>query len=191
MIYTKNNQGTDETWKRIPSGSIGVELGVWKGGSSAKFLKNASFLHLVDAWSIEPYKGSDENGGWEGYLKKYSDLVVGSKDPNEFQKYYDGIYADVCKKFKDKPVKIWRMSTDKFFEQFDQKVDWVYVDAAHSYEGCLYDLRKSLTIIKPGGSIFGDDYGNKKGVVRAVDEFIQETGLQLDNFYKNQIEIKV
>ena len=36
MMFGKN-PGTDETWKRIPEGSIGAELGVWQGNSSKSF----------------------------------------------------------------------------------------------------------------------------------------------------------
>ena len=62
----------------------------------------------------------------------------------------------------------------------------------HSYEGCLHDLKRSLEIIKPGGTLFGDDYGDKKpGVKKAVDEFIKSTGLELNNFHADQFEVKV
>lgn len=184
------NFGSDKTCERIPKGSIGVELGVWKGESSIKFLKRAKHLHLVDAWNTSAYNGSDEFNHRGGYFQRYS-KVVGSTNPKDFQKYYDKIYESVKNKMRNKPVTIHRCTTHQFFETFNEKVDWVYVDASHSFEGCLEDLRNSLKIIKPGGSLFGDDYGNKKGVVKAVDTFISETGLLLDNFYKNQFEIKV
>lgn len=185
-----SNQGTNETWKRMPKDSIGVELGVWKAESSVKFLKRAKHLYLVDPWSAVAYEDSDEFGDYQGYLDRYSKLV-GSNNPEDFQKYYDGIYESVCKKMQGHPVTIHRCTTDEFFENFTDMVDWVYVDALHSFEGCLSDLRKSLKIIKSGGYIFGDDYGNKPGVVQAVDTFISETGLSLNNFYSNQFEIKV
>ena len=193
MMFGRN-PGTDDTWKRIPEGSVGVELGVWKGDSSTKFLKRAGHLHLVDPWSVVAYEDSDEFGDYQGYLDRYSGLV-GSNNPDDFQKYYDGIYRDVANKFKNSPVTIHRMTTDDFFEKFDEKVDWVYVDALHSFEGCLNDLRNARKIIKSGGSIFGDDYGNEKyrkeGVERAVNQFIEETGLKLETFSLDQFEIKV
>ncbi len=185
-----NNQGTNETWKRIPEGSIGVELGVWKGESSEKFLRRAKHLHLVDPWSSIAYEDSDEFGDYEGYLNRYS-KIVGSKNPKDFQKYYDNIAAGVRLKFKNDSITIHRCTTNDFFKTFEKKVNWVYVDALHNFEGCLSDLRHSFNIIKRGGSIFGDDYGNKEGVVQAVDTFISETGLTLDNFHTNQFEIKV
>jgi len=184
------NKGSEETWKRVPKGSVGVELGVWKGDSSEKFLRRAKHIHLVDSWSVVPYETSDEFGNYADYLARYQTLV-GSKNPKDFQRYYNRIYESVKQRFLNESVTIHRCSTTEFFEQFHEQVDWVYVDASHSFEGCLSDLRSTRKIIRPGGVILGDDYGNKPGVVRAVDEFIKETGLTLNNFYLTQFEIKV
>lgn len=189
MMFGKN-PGTDETWKLIPKDSIGVELGVWKGDSSEKFLRRAKHLHLVDPWACAPYEQSDEFGDYDGYLKRYS-TIVGSSTPRDFQKYYDNIYNQVVERFDQKPVTIHRCTTDEFFDSFAEKVDWVYVDALHSFDGCLNDLQRSLNVVKQGGYIFGDDYNTKPGVTKAVDAFIQMTGLTLDIFYKDQFKIAV
>ena len=79
MMFGKN-PGTDKTATLIPEGSIGAELGVWKGDSSAKFIKRAKHIHLVDSWTVEAYQGSDEHGGYDAYLNRYSELV-GSDNP--------------------------------------------------------------------------------------------------------------
>ena len=185
------NPFAEKTMWRIPKDSIGAELGVWKGDSSKLFLKRAKLLHLVDSWSIAPYSESDEHGNYEAYIQRYK-KIVGSKDPKDFQKYYDKIYEGVVNRFKGQPVNIHRCTTTDFFERNkDLQLDWVYVDAAHSYEGCLKDLYGSLNIVKKGGFIFGDDYTNKTGVNKAVKQFVKETGLKFDNFYNNQFQIDV
>ena len=189
MMFGKN-PGSDKTYERIPQGSIGVELGVWKGDTSEKFLKRSGVLHLVDSWSVSPYIESEEFGDYQRYLKRYS-LLVGSENPKDFQKFYDDIASNVKKRFEGKPVVIHRMTTTKFFDSFSGKVDWVYVDASHVFKGCLSDLHNSYNIIKPGGAIMGDDYGTKKGVGQAVDKFIGDTGLELNNFYLDQYEIRI
>ena len=187
MMYGRNIH-SEETWKRIPEGTVGIEIGVWKGGSSEKFLRRASHLHLVDSWSPVAYEHSDEHGTYENYLDRYAELV-GSRDPADFQRYYDNILQSVIDKFVNKPITIHRMNSRDFFKQFDEQVDWVYVDADHSYEGCLHDLENSLRVVRPGGIIFGDDYTNKPGVRQAVDEFVQRTGLPFNNFHGTQYEI--
>lgn len=186
MMVGKNNY-SKETVKRIPSNSKGCEIGVWKGESSEKFLTKASHLTLVDAWSIEPYKQETETSQKE-YIKKYKKIVK-SSNVKDFELFFEEVYKSVKKKFKNKPVKILRMESREFFKINTDLFDWVYIDGDHSFEGCLFDLRNSLKILKSGGSIFGDDYGNKVGVVKAVNTFIEETGLVLNNFYKNQYQI--
>lgn len=183
------NVGSEETWKRIPLNSIGVEIGVWKGDSSEKFLRRARHIHLVDSWSPISYQDSTEHGSYENYLNRYA-KIVGSADPRDFQRFYDRIYLGVLKRFENSPATIHRMTSKEFFRSFtEEKVDWVYVDADHSYEGCLYDLEHSLRILKPGGRILGDDYTNKPGVHQAVNEFIEKTGLELNNFFGTQYEV--
>lgn len=182
------NTGSDETWQRIPQGSVGIEIGVWRGDSSEKFLRRAGHLHLVDSWSVTPYETSDEHGDYEAYLDRYAQMV-GSRDPEDFQRYYDSIYRKVVNRFRDRAVTIHRASSRDFFRDFQQQVDWVYVDGDHSYQGCLQDLRDSRRVVRAGGLILGDDYTNKPGVRRAVDEFVAETGLQFSNFHGTQYEI--
>jgi len=187
MMYGRNIH-SEETWKRVPDNTVGIEIGVWKGGSSEKFLRRASHLHLVDSWSPIAYENSNEHGTYENYLDRYAELV-GSRDPVDFQKYYDNIYQGVVDKFAGCPITIHRMNSRDFFKQFNEQVDWVYVDADHSYEGCLHDLENSLRVVRPGGIIFGDDYTNKPGVRQAVDEFVACTGLPFNNFHGTQYEI--
>ena len=195
MMYGKNADSR-ETLNRIPLQSIGVEIGVWKGDSSARFLTRASHLHLVDSWSTVAYEHSTEHGNYERYLDRYATLV-GSRDPADFQHYYDKIYQSVCQRFDQHPVTIHRMRSRDFFLQFDQQVDWVYVDGDHSYQGVMHDLIESLKILRPDGIILGDDYaaappaagGFKPEVKQAVDAFVTANNLRFENFYGTQYQI--
>lgn len=171
MMFGKNLAAA-ETAKRVPVGSVGVEIGVWRGDSTALFLERASHVHLVDPWSVTAYEDSEEFGDYRAYLKRYAALV-GSDDPREFQKYYDRIHRSVCDRFPPELVTIHRCTSDDFFRKFSWQVDWVYVDGSHSFGGCLTDLKNAQRIVKPGGLIFGDDYGNKPGVTSAVQEFAE------------------
>lgn len=44
------NPGASIVARLLPAGAVGVEIGVWKGDSSAQFLLRTSHLHLVDPW---------------------------------------------------------------------------------------------------------------------------------------------
>lgn len=192
MCGTGRNKGGKSTAKKIPKDSIGVEIGVWKGFTSEKFIEKTKHLHLVDSWSVIPYKDSDEHGTYKNYIARYADMV-GSTNPEDFQKYYDNIYESVCKKFEGENVTIHRMPSSEFFETFKQTVDWTYVDGDHSYAGCLQDLENSKNIIKNGGSIFGDDYNKpeKPGVKKAVDEFVNKYNLPLNIYAGDQYQINL
>lgn len=63
-------------------------------------------------------------------------------------------------------------------------IDWLYIDADHSYEAVRDDLRAWVPHVKPGGIILGDDYGHHSfpGVKRAWDEFEQTHGLTLTRY---------
>jgi hypothetical protein len=180
------NPGAAETAKRIPVGSVGVEVGVWRGDSTALFLENAAHVHCVDPWSVTAYEGSPEFGDYAAYIKRYAP-IVGSEDPRRFQEYYDRIYRDVCDRFPSELVTVHRCTSAEFFRKFTWRVDWVYVDGLHNYESCLSDLHGARSILKPGGFIFGDDYGNKPGVTEAVHSFSSD----VEVFGRNQYQIYV
>lgn len=186
------NPGARETVKRIPKDTVGTELGVWKGDSTAIFLQKAKKIHAVDSWSPIPYESSTEWGSYENYLERYSE-IAGGKTPEDFEKFYERIYLDVCNRFINEPVQIHRMTTKEYFKKTKANtLDWVYVDASHAYEEVLYDLKQCKRVVKKGGIIFGDDYSDaKKGVKDAVNSFIEKTGLSLDNFFDDQYMIQV
>lgn len=65
-----------------------------------------------------------------------------------------------------------------------EPIDYLYVDADHSYDGVLADLYAWVPHVKPGGLILGDDYGNEMfpGVQDAWDQFEHEQGLRLTRY---------
>ena len=68
-------------------------------------------------------------------------------------------------------IKIWQtysVSAAKHFE--DNSLDFVFIDADHSYESVLSDLHAWHSKVKPGGILAGHDYP-QEGVAAAVNEF--------------------
>lgn len=66
----------------------------------------------------------------------------------------------------------------------DGSLDFVYIDADHSYEGVQRDLIAWEPKVREGGIVSGHDYyvfpnSGNDGVVRAVDEFVAEHGYDL------------
>ena len=192
MMVGVNNH-SKETVNRIPPQTIGAEIGVWKGDSSAKFLKtNPKQLHLVDAWSLDAWFDNLSEQKQQEVLNKYSSQLGIDKTREAYQQYYDNVYMSVVNRFKqNNNVIIHRIDSKEWFKTTDVIFDWIYVDGDHSYDGCLYDLNASLNVVKPGGIIFGDDYGNKVEVKRAVDTFVEQHNLTLEVFAVNQFQINL
>jgi len=182
------NSGVKKVLTRIPKNSVGVEIGVWQGDSSELFLRHARYMHLVDAWSIEVFRQSDEFGGFQKYLDRYSEIVGGSHE-SDFELYYESLYQSVRKRFADRPVTIHRCASEQFFNSFNSTVDWVYIDGSHSFDGCLVDLFGAKKIATY--AIFGDDYGGKCDVTNAVREFVKRTKLVLLDLGDHQYEIRL
>ena len=196
MMATPTNVDSINIIHLIEKGSRGVEIGVWKGSTTKKFLeRKLEKLVLIDPWSVDPYKERGEEK-FNEYIKRYSELVEG-KTEEKFQSYYDEVYREVIQLFGRVPsVNIFRSTSSQWFEEnwSGELFDWVYIDGDHSYEGVLYDLEMSQKIVRKGGLIIGDDYkwvgrGGKPGVKKAVDEFVETTGMQIKQHGKYQFAL--
>lgn len=202
MMVGQPNKQSIEVAKKIPKNSRIAELGVWKGYTSRHLLDtDPTMLYLVDAWSVEPYQyENNEHRTFEEYIARYSKMV-GSSDPEKFQEFYDTVYFDVLEHFYSfNNVQVHRRTTNDFFRWFElfeeERLDFVYLDASHEYKQVLFDLEESFNVLlKPKtGILFGDDYNNKPGVKKAVDEFRKKYKNEIksfNNFYKNQYLIKL
>jgi hypothetical protein len=200
MMGSPFNPESEYIIKHIPRNTVGAEIGVWMGNTSKKILNKASpaYLYLVDPWSIEPYKNqvNSEHESYENYLEKYS-RVTGGRDEESFQAFYDKVHNDVVKMMSGYPnVSVVRKTSKEFFDTFEEKLDWIYIDGDHSYEGCYQDLTGCLKIMSPNGIIFGDDYAWKKnngkpGVTRAVDQFIAENNFTIKQLGHREYMIRI
>jgi hypothetical protein len=141
-----------------------VEIGVWKGEYSESLLKRGPVeLWLVDPWMHQP------EAVWCDWM-------------NKLQREMEEVAAAIYRRYRDEPrVKIVRLFSEAAAPLFpDGYFDLVYVDANHSYEFCLADLRLWYPKVKPGGYLAGHDFtGSWTGVKKAVEELMAEKGLQL------------
>ena len=137
-----------------PNGTL-VELGAWKGRSSAFLVveaKNKSQdiqIHIVDTWL-----GSGEHaaGMTDGLYEKF----IANMSP------LNGHYQ------------AHRMTTDKAASLFeDSSLDGVFIDADHTYEAVKKDIQNWLPKVRKGGILAGHDYIHTwPGVVQAVNESV-------------------
>jgi len=143
----------------------GVETGVLTGYFSELLLMNStlSVLHSVDPW-----KNFDD--------ASYHD--VSNVDPDEQERNYRGT-MDRLKKYGSRSH-IMRMTSQEAAKEFpDGSLDFVYIDANHSYQACKEDIELWWPKVKKGGILAGHDYLDGEipegtfGVKSAVDEFLR------------------
>jgi len=138
---------------RCRSSGVLVELGAWKGRSSAFLVveaKNKSpniKIHIVDTWL-----GSGEHtlGMTDGLYEKFISNMIP----------LNGFYQ------------AHRMTTDEASLLFeDELLDAVFIDADHTYEAVKKDIENWMPKVRKGGILAGHDYIETwPGVVQAVNE---------------------
>jgi predicted O-methyltransferase YrrM len=68
-------------------------------------------------------------------------------------------------------------------EEFDDySLDFVFIDADHTYESVLKDIYAWYTKVRTGGILSGHDYSSWSGVKMAVDKFTKENDYKLQKF---------
>lgn len=147
----------------------GVELGIAFGGHSKSILEKTNIEKL---YGVDYYKESSDSTD-----NFYWDMVPYS------QQDYDNMYEftnERLSSFGDRFVMI-RNTTSLAYDQVNEIVDFIFIDALHTYEGVLGDLEIWYNKVKPGGLISGHDYDhpNFPGVTVAVDEFADSKGCEI------------
>jgi len=86
------------------------------------------------------------------------------------------------KKYKDKVVFVKKLSDDAV-DDVPNDLDFCYIDANHSYKYVKNDIKNYYPKIKKGGYIGGHDFHvSAIGLIRAVLEFVDKEGLELEGY---------
>lgn len=138
----------------------GVEVGVLMGRNSFRLLNYSKLrtLYCIDPW-IEFMQ--------EDYIDSLGNV------PNKRQNSRYLITVMRLSEFLTRAV-ILRMTSKTSVKLFkENSLDFVYIDANHSYEACKQDINLWWPKVSIGGIFSGHDYKNTDtfGVKRAVDEF--------------------
>lgn len=150
----------------------GAEIGVFGGDLSQRLLaaKPGLTLHLVDSW-----------GDYEPTLEESGDFHATLTA--EAQEQYFAKTTDAVSSFSGRAV-IHRAKSVAAANTTPDGLDFVFIDADHSYDGCRSDIEAWARKLRPGGLLSGHDYDNVEfpqwGVKRAVDEFVAANDLTLD-----------
>lgn len=165
----RRQQQRERLLSLLPERAECAEVGTWRGDFAAAILagRRPMRLYLIDPWEYR----TDP---------RYEHASYGGHSEDGQQKL-DAMHASVLERFAAQiaagQVVVRRARSLEAAAGFtEESLDWVYIDADHSYEGVKGDLEAYFRVVKSGGFLAGDDYGHEgswfeDGVRRAVDEF--------------------
>jgi hypothetical protein len=155
-----------ETYRNAPI--VGVEVGVFEGKTSAYLLAQLPGLKL---WMVDPWTEFKDKSELDG------DSISGASQA-DMDAAHDKAYLATTA-YRSRRAIIESRSLDVVQWMDGMQFDFVFLDAAHSYNHVAADLQAWWPLVKPGGLLLGHDYGHRrfKGVAKAVNEFAAAKGL--------------
>jgi len=136
----------------------GAEVGVLTGKYSKWLCTKIRGLKL---YLIDPYVS----------YKEYSEF----RTPEDMKRYEKEARERVAQ-FDCKFIKKFSMDAVKDFA--DESLDFVFIDANHSFEYCYDDIREWSKKVRKGGIVSGHDYSPYMwGVKKAVDKWVGENNI--------------
>ena len=168
---------------KAPFNSNFVEVGAWFGKSTNHLAtkireskKNIKFT-TVDTW-----KGTDD--------EELHQNIVGAFSGDIFYEFIDNtVHSNNYGSFE-----MIKDSSKNAANNFsNNSIDFIMIDAGHSYEALIEDLNIWYNKVKPGGFVTGDDYGVFYGVTQAANEYFYgqfEKGFRSFIRKKPKIQIK-
>lgn len=154
-----------------PSGSHFVEVGCWKGRSSAYMaveINNSGKAIRFDC--VDTWKGSETEEGHQ--QDKY---VVTNSLYEKFLQNVDRVKHIV------NSIRGYSVEIAKTYQ--DDSLDFVFIDGDHRYECVAEDIKAWLPKVKSGGILSGHDYGWCSDVRKAVHEVLGDGEEQYTDDY--------
>ena len=122
-----------------------VEIGVYRGGFAKWNLQHwTGRYYAVDAWAYRPNDGNDKNFRDQATNHANYDLALNATAP-----------------WRDRATLVKGLSQEVATTFANDTFDWIYVDALHTHNAVLSDLRAWWPKLRPGGLLSGDDYGDE------------------------------
>lgn len=144
----------------------GAELGVRRGDLSEALLKEVPNLHmtLVDLWKVSADHGILSLPGEEaGQMEPNMNITLAKMEP-----------------FKGRYTIVRELTTEAALKIPNKSLDFVFIDATHTYDHLMADINAWKDKVKDDGIICGHDYHpsfDEGGMIRGVKEAFS------DNYY--------
>jgi len=143
-----------------PHPAVAVEVGAWFGQSTAYMaskLKSLNASH-VQFFAVDTWEGTPSEIQHQEVVKRYGGSI--------FEAFHE---AMKCCGVVNWVVPLQTTSVDASKQFKDASLDFVFIDADHTYEAVVADIRAWLPKVKQGGCIAGHDL-DWDGVKKAVEQ---------------------
>jgi len=139
---------------------VGAEIGVYRGETSRHILTTTKTQML---YMVDQYLRNYDKTQWM-YSKQGDPKANPDSD-------YENVKTFCSNQFSGRFTLLKKSSRDAA-EELDVSLDFIFIDADHSYKHVLEDLHLWVPKVKPGGLIMGHDWRGKfPGVITAVIEY--------------------
>ncbi len=147
----------------IPAGGTVVEVGSWRGRSTVSICEGLLAKRDVTLACVDTFRGSADSP------------IMLQQHRQELAE--DRIYHEFRRNVAAYPfVETLRMSSEEASGRFaDESIDWIFIDAQHTFEPVRNDIRWWWPKVKIGGLISGHDYLHFD-VKRAVHAHLDDVG---------------
>lgn len=154
----------NEMVESAKGGETFVEVGAWFGKSTnhlaTKIKESGKDIKFT---SVDTWKGTDDEDLHQN--------IVGAFNGDIFYEFIDNaVLSDNYGTFDT--IKDTSHNAANQFQ--NNSIDFIMLDAGHSYDSLMEDVKVWYNKVKPGGIISGDDYGVFHGVTKAANEFFYE-----------------
>jgi hypothetical protein len=156
--------------------SLILEVGSYKGKSAIhmanltkKYQLSAKVI-CIDTWlgSAEHYHSNEDLKRANGYPTLYYQFLANVMHTNN---------QDIIH-----PIALDSLSEYRILKENGTKAEMIYIDAGHFYESVSLDIKLYWELLRPGGVMLGDDYGDFwSDVVKAVHEFFPQDQIHIDS----------
>lgn len=146
-----------ELAKQCPKKTVIVEIGSYKGKSTIYLAKGSKAGNKVRIYAIDPHEG------------------VNKKEDTFYQ-----FINNIKKAEVDDIIIPLKMTSEKAYDDFNEKIGLIFIDGDHSYDAVEYDtLHWILNVVDKGMMVFHDST-YFPGVRKAVDKYVYKS-LQFKN----------
>lgn len=141
-IFWNSREEFPEILNRLGLHGVGVEVGVERAHHACSIRTRwpGELLICVDKWAVNPNYAACDQARHDSSKAAALQNIRSCGRPIEVIEDWSLEAAGVVK------------------ERFPKGVDWVYLDADHSYDAVKADIAAWLPLIRPGGVLAGHDF---------------------------------